>query len=98
MLLSELTHMKKLYNDIIYFLQNHVKPVSSDQGSMNPGSKLIELDPPPQPQSPFGFQTFKPRGSSSCSVTLAEESSNTVKLFGVPLNGNKRLHLEKSSD
>jgi len=26
MLLSELTHMKTLYNDIIYFIQNHVKP------------------------------------------------------------------------
>ncbi|GAA0165338.1 winged helix/forkhead transcription factor [Lithospermum erythrorhizon] len=28
MLMSELTHMKKLYNDIIYFVQNHVKPVA----------------------------------------------------------------------
>ncbi|XP_022144161.1 heat stress transcription factor B-4 [Momordica charantia] len=28
MLLSELAHMRKLYNDIIYFVQNHVKPVS----------------------------------------------------------------------
>ncbi|KAL1309598.1 hypothetical protein HN51_052290 [Arachis hypogaea] len=27
MLMSELAHMKKLYNDIIYFVQNHVKPV-----------------------------------------------------------------------
>ncbi|WVY93105.1 hypothetical protein V8G54_032193 [Vigna mungo] len=26
MLLSELSHMKSLYNDIIYFIQNHVKP------------------------------------------------------------------------
>ncbi|CAJ1972699.1 unnamed protein product [Sphenostylis stenocarpa] len=28
MLMSELAHMKKLYNDIIYFVQNHVKPVA----------------------------------------------------------------------
>ncbi|KAE9586804.1 putative transcription factor HSF-type-DNA-binding family [Lupinus albus] len=28
MLMSELAHMKKLYNDIIYFVQNHVKHVS----------------------------------------------------------------------
>jgi heat shock transcription factor len=28
MLMSELAHMKKLYNDIIYFVQNHVKPVT----------------------------------------------------------------------
>lgn len=28
MLMSELAHMRKLYNDIIYFVQNHVKPVA----------------------------------------------------------------------
>ncbi|XP_073276368.1 heat stress transcription factor B-4-like [Primulina huaijiensis] len=28
MLVSELSHMRKLYNDIIYFVQNHVKPVA----------------------------------------------------------------------
>ncbi|XP_011083880.1 heat stress transcription factor B-4-like [Sesamum indicum] len=28
MLISELAHMRKLYNDIIYFVQNHVKPVA----------------------------------------------------------------------
>ncbi|KAE8727985.1 hypothetical protein F3Y22_tig00004899pilonHSYRG00012 [Hibiscus syriacus] len=28
LLMSELAHMKKLYNDIIYFVQNHVKPVT----------------------------------------------------------------------
>ncbi|KAL7127484.1 hypothetical protein ABFS83_14G255900 [Erythranthe nasuta] len=28
MLVSELAHMRKLYNDIIYFVQNHVKPVA----------------------------------------------------------------------
>ncbi|KAK6115915.1 hypothetical protein DH2020_008184 [Rehmannia glutinosa] len=28
MLISELAHMRKLYNDIIYFVQNHVKPVT----------------------------------------------------------------------
>ncbi|KAF2324364.1 hypothetical protein GH714_013012 [Hevea brasiliensis] len=28
MLVSELAHMRKLYNDIIYFVQNHVKPVT----------------------------------------------------------------------
>lgn len=26
--MSELAHMRKLYNDIIYFVQNHVKPVA----------------------------------------------------------------------
>ncbi|KAL8546343.1 hypothetical protein ACS0TY_006165 [Phlomoides rotata] len=28
MLMSELAHMRKLYNDIIYIVQNHVKPVT----------------------------------------------------------------------
>ncbi|XP_024971474.1 heat stress transcription factor B-4-like [Cynara cardunculus var. scolymus] len=28
MLMSELAHMRKLYNDVIYYVQNHVKPVA----------------------------------------------------------------------
>ncbi|XP_043722019.1 heat stress transcription factor B-4b-like [Telopea speciosissima] len=94
MLLSELTHMKKLYNDIIYFLQNHVKPVPAEQRSINPGPyKVVEvLDPPQYHQTPYGLQSFKVCGSGSCSVTLTEEPNDTVKLFGVPLCGKKRLH------
>ncbi|KAK4797387.1 hypothetical protein SAY86_029713 [Trapa natans] len=33
MLISELAHMRKLYNDIIYFVQNHMKPVSPPAAS-----------------------------------------------------------------
>ncbi|XP_010246178.1 PREDICTED: heat stress transcription factor B-4b-like [Nelumbo nucifera] len=95
MLLSELTHMKKLYNDIIYFLQNHVKPVAPDQRSTSSGPKLIEIAPSFQSQTLLSFQTFKTCGTSSCSVTLTEEPNNTVKLFGVSLSGKKRLHPEK---
>ncbi|XP_016448302.1 heat stress transcription factor B-4-like [Nicotiana tabacum] len=39
MLMSELAHMRKLYNDIIYFVQNHVKPVAPSS-SYNPSSLL----------------------------------------------------------
>ncbi|PHT30476.1 Heat stress transcription factor B-4 [Capsicum baccatum] len=39
MLMSELAHMRKLYNDIIYFVQNHVKPVTPSS-SYNPCSLL----------------------------------------------------------
>ncbi|MCD9646782.1 hypothetical protein HAX54_036939 [Datura stramonium] len=39
MLMSELAHMRKLYNDIIYFVQNHVKPVAPSS-SYNPCSLL----------------------------------------------------------
>ncbi|KAF8403665.1 hypothetical protein HHK36_011769 [Tetracentron sinense] len=95
MLLSELTHMKKLYNDIIYFLQNHVKPAPTDQRSMNPGPKIIQMGPPFQSQTLAGLQTLKIRGSGSCSATLSEEPNSTVKLFGVPLGSKKRLYPEK---
>ncbi|KAK6938670.1 Heat shock factor (HSF)-type, DNA-binding [Dillenia turbinata] len=40
MLLSELAHMRKLYNDIIYFVQNHVKPVPAPSNSY-PSSLVI---------------------------------------------------------
>ncbi|XP_050363668.1 heat stress transcription factor B-4 [Argentina anserina] len=39
MLMSELNHMRKLYNDIIYFVQNHVKPVTPSNSY--PGSLLL---------------------------------------------------------
>lgn len=35
MLLSELAHMKSLYNDIIYFLQNNVAPISRSSSEHN---------------------------------------------------------------
>lgn len=43
MLMSELAHMKKLYNDIIYFVQNHVKPVAP---SNSYPSSLLLCNPP----------------------------------------------------
>ncbi|KAJ7958171.1 heat stress transcription factor B-4-like [Quillaja saponaria] len=48
MLMSELAHMKKLYNDIIYFVQNHVKPVAPS----NSYPSSLPLTPPlPQGRS-----------------------------------------------
>nr|DAD21534.1 TPA_asm: hypothetical protein HUJ06_022997 [Nelumbo nucifera] len=44
MLMSELAHMKKLYNDIIYFVQNHVRPVAP---SNSYPSSLIICNPSP---------------------------------------------------
>jgi len=44
MLMSELAHMKKLYNDIIYFVQNHVKPVAP---SNSYSSSLLLCGPSP---------------------------------------------------
>ncbi|XP_074590719.1 heat stress transcription factor B-4d-like [Curcuma longa] len=96
-LLSELAHMQKLYNDIIYFLQNHVRPVAPSFarrptaaplhgcGSPTSSSSLTiaeELSPPPPPP-PF---------------QLEEHCAGEPKLFGVRLGGpystNKRgFHL-----
>ncbi|KAI3440358.1 HSF_DOMAIN domain-containing protein [Psidium guajava] len=42
MLMSELAHMKKLYNDIIYFVQNHVKPVAPSTYSSSSPPSLVQ--------------------------------------------------------
>ncbi|CAK7330691.1 unnamed protein product [Dovyalis caffra] len=96
MLLSELSHMKNLYNDIIYFIQNHVKPVPYEQKAYNTVPKLIELGSSCQAQTICtGIQRAKNGVLGKHSLTLnAEESTSPVKLFGVPLVGNKRLHPE----
>ncbi|GMH13037.1 hypothetical protein Nepgr_014878 [Nepenthes gracilis] len=85
MLLSELNHMKSLYNDIIYFVQNHVKPVpnynnnyQSRSTPTNSAPKLVELD-----------------DSSFQAHDVGEKKNDTIKLFGVPLQSKKRLHSDK---
>ncbi|KAG1365501.1 heat stress transcription factor B-4b [Cocos nucifera] len=92
LLLSELTHMKKLYNDIIYFIQNHVTPVPPEQRLVKPRpSRLIELAPDDQLQTPSELQKAL---KNRFSATITGESGSTVKLFGVSIHGKKRLHAE----
>ncbi|XP_044506588.1 heat stress transcription factor B-4-like [Mangifera indica] len=73
MLLSELTHMKNLYNEIIFFIQNHVKPAAPFDHEHGPTvhsyseSRLSEL-------------------VKSSSVAVTEEPNSSVKLFGVALS------------
>ncbi|XP_051214117.1 heat stress transcription factor B-4b [Lolium perenne] len=98
LLLSELAHMKKLYNDIIYFLQNHVAPVTSPSlsaaasqrhmllpgaGAASNSCRLLELDLD-RPDSP----------------AAREDDGDTVKLFGVALHHGKkkRAHQEERGD
>ncbi|PKA56103.1 Heat stress transcription factor B-4 [Apostasia shenzhenica] len=90
-LMSELGHMRRLYNDIIYFLQNHVQPVAPSAAAAasyhrrNPGGRNS------------GGST-----TSSSSVTVAEQprppaedadgesaGGPSPKLFGISL-GVKR--------
>ncbi|XP_021820172.1 heat stress transcription factor B-4 [Prunus avium] len=53
-LMSELAHMRKLYNDIIYFVQNHVKPVAP---SNSYPSSLLLCNPPPNSMAPAATAT-----------------------------------------
>ncbi|KAJ1432088.1 hypothetical protein SESBI_06722 [Sesbania bispinosa] len=91
MLISELTHMKNLYNDIIYFIQNHVNPAPFEQRSSSAILKLVELD-----SSPNVTGAIKPPAKSfvmdKSLIASSEDSNSSVKLFGVPLCGKKRLH------
>lgn len=75
--------MKNLYNDIIYFIQNHVKPVEEKFHSflLNEGlnKKIIDHHRHHQVQ-----------------IEDHEEPKNdSVKLFGVSLFGKKRLYHER---
>ncbi|MBA0700841.1 hypothetical protein Goari_005470, partial [Gossypium aridum] len=86
MLVSELTHMKTLYNDIIYFIQNHVKPVPYQQKANTLGSNIIQLGPSIHVSGTETAETSVLGNSSSLTVP----NNSNVKLFGVPLIDNER--------
>ncbi|XP_047335619.1 heat stress transcription factor B-4-like [Impatiens glandulifera] len=101
MLMSELAHMKKLYNDIIYFVQNHVKPVTpsaafpsslSVMQSRQIGFHQGSVKPAVHHQIP-SIWGVKP------TVEDSDGKGCKTKLFGVPLQSKKaRLILEKDDD
>lgn len=104
-LLSELAHMRKLYNDIIYFVQNHVQPVAPSSAA---SPLLLGLQ---QRSKKTGLNSGSTTSSSS--LTIAEEPSPPMEnretnsarpmLFGVSIGGggncsnagSKRLQLDK---
>ncbi|KAG0487773.1 hypothetical protein HPP92_006584 [Vanilla planifolia] len=71
-LLSELTHMKKLYHEIISFIQTHVNPRPC---------RLLEFDPSENPIVSHPQLHF----STTDSGKLTQDLNDTVRLFGVPL-------------
>ncbi|KAG0447152.1 hypothetical protein HPP92_028463 [Vanilla planifolia] len=71
-LLSELTHMKKLYHEIISFIQTHV--------NQRP-CRLLEFDPSENPIVSHPQLHF----STTDSGKLTQDLNDTVRLFGVPL-------------
>lgn len=109
MLMSELAHMRKLYNDIIYFVQNHVKPVTPSNSypsslTQKPLSQLVTT-PKHQPCNNNAiFNLSSPTKTSQSSVTIVEEPPPPApadlcrtKLFGFPLQSKKRLHPDQYS-
>ncbi|CAN6483908.1 unnamed protein product [Victoria cruziana] len=95
-LLSELAHMKKLYNDIIYFVQNHVQPVSPSDGAA-PG--MLHLSKAGFPTWAFRRPSNTCSTSGSSSITMVEEQkSSRPRLFGVPLHSKKRAHPESNDE
>ncbi|KAF5817659.1 putative transcription factor HSF-type-DNA-binding family [Helianthus annuus] len=100
MLMSELAHMRKLYNDIIYFVQNHVKPVTPSNSypssllySNNSNvTGLMQKQQHDQQQQPSKAQHV--HSITMNNVVDDVHVSRSTKLFGVPLLSKKRLHPE----
>ncbi|KAG2305213.1 hypothetical protein Bca4012_064279 [Brassica carinata] len=95
-LMSELSHMKKLYNDIIYFVQNHVKPVAPSNSFLQ---KHQQAPPPPPPSIDYYnnatvFNHSPPTSQSSITVleddTNQDNNTRKTKLFGVSLPSSKK--------
>ncbi|KAJ4896527.1 Heat stress transcription factor B-4 [Raphanus sativus] len=97
-LMSELAHMKKLYNDIIYFVQNHVKPVAPSNTYLSSFLQKQQQPPPP----PLDYYTVPNLNAlhspptSQSSITVLEDDTNhesntrKTKLFGVSLPSSKK--------
>ncbi|KAL4583547.1 hypothetical protein LXL04_008125 [Taraxacum kok-saghyz] len=107
MLMSELAHMRKLYNDVIYFVQNHVKQVTPS--NTYPSSlRLPSTNNPPlmvqkqQHTTPFFNAGGPPQQRELHDSTIRNilrdqdtvNNAGRTKLFGVPLLSKKRLHPE----
>ncbi|XP_071712678.1 heat stress transcription factor B-4-like [Rutidosis leptorrhynchoides] len=107
MLMSELAHMKKLYNDVIYYVQNHVKPVTPSNTN---GPLMVQKQ---QPISFFNganatvvypqqlkFQDYYRNNNNNLMKDQDKVINGTTrtKLFGVPLLlSKKRMHPEYGS-
>ncbi|KAK1427420.1 hypothetical protein QVD17_16105 [Tagetes erecta] len=106
MLMSELAHMRKLYNDIIYFVQNHVKPVTPSNSY--PSSLVLSSNTNMMKhyeQDLGGYKSQHVHGltmnNNNKNVGVDDNvnvSRSSTKLFGVPLLSKKRLHPDTMVD
>ncbi|KAK3130226.1 hypothetical protein QOZ80_6BG0490650 [Eleusine coracana subsp. coracana] len=76
-LLQELAHMRKLYNDIIYFVQNHVRPVAPSPAA---AAFLQGLGMQAQARNKKPVNNSGGSTTSSSSLTIAEEPSPPPQL------------------
>jgi heat shock transcription factor len=88
LLLSELAHMRRLYNDIIYFLQNHVEPVPPSTPALPAGyCRLVELGGHVNERGAGSPPQAKPR--------TRDDDDAAVKLFGVRLDEGKKRKVQQ---
>ncbi|KAL2894650.1 Heat stress transcription factor B-4 [Bienertia sinuspersici] len=95
MLMSELAHMRKLYTDIIYFVQNHVKPLHSTTNTHFTPINNANGNPNPTNfvhQKSIDFNQFVTKGYT----TENHNEGCKTKLFGVLIQSKKRLHPDQT--
>ncbi|KAG8050008.1 hypothetical protein GUJ93_ZPchr0009g2300 [Zizania palustris] len=73
-LLQELAHMRKLYNDIIYFVQNHVRPVAPSPAAAA-FLQGVGMQARKKPAAANVLHNSGGSTTSSSSLTIAEEPS-----------------------
>ncbi|KAL5201919.1 hypothetical protein ABZP36_036273 [Zizania latifolia] len=73
-LLQELAHMRKLYNDIIYFVQNHVRPVAPSPAAAA-FLQGLGMQARNKPAASHALNNSGGSTTSSSSLTIAEEPS-----------------------
>ncbi|XP_044510711.1 heat stress transcription factor B-4-like [Mangifera indica] len=105
MLMSELAHMRKLYNDIIYFVQNHVKPVTPSNSY--PSSLVVCNTPSATPiaanaslvQKPLsqllGYYTTNPKQGPQSHVlnSPSNTSQSSLTILEEPNNHSCKMKL-----
>nr|XP_034920177.1 heat stress transcription factor B-4d-like [Populus alba] len=91
MLLSELSHMKNLYNDIIHFIQNHVKPMPYEQRAYNAAPKLIELGSSSAEE--LGVPAVVSFTMSACGVMAFKQVRALMEKGLIPLKGYEKTSM-----
>lgn len=94
-LLLELTHMKRLCNDIIYFIQSQVSPIPTEQRVVKPRPcRLAEIGLANSAASLFEVQCSNNDDPAGASAKVSKEPHAAIKLFGIPIDRKRRIQSE----